>query len=325
MTLPSHIFIVGSYRSGTSLLRNSLNCAGDVWICGETHFFVPPRTIRCLIDYLFKRPGKKKLENELPFTRRRPSLGSWLTFERKGGLTTDKGCEKVVNYIYSNPPNLIWRWIAENIDKELFLRKLKDSDRSFRSFFDLLMTSIAGGKSIRGEKTPLHIYYVPILLEWFPEAKIIHILRDLRAVFVSQKAKKLKQHSSLLRHKVIKQFPLINEIYYGINVTINWMRIVQLHKQYQQIFPDNYYFCQFETLLNNPAEQLKKICSFLNIRYNESMLEQSLQNTYLLQKHQAAGFDKHAVDRWKNHLHPLTNKWLTHWSKKHLIELGYPL
>ncbi len=44
-----------------------------------------------------------------------------------------------------------------------------------------------------GEKTPTHYKYVPTLLEWYPEAKIIHTFRDPRAILVSQLKKMQKK------------------------------------------------------------------------------------------------------------------------------------
>lgn len=38
MAQPSHIFVVGSPRTGTNIMRRVLNASEEVAICGETHF-----------------------------------------------------------------------------------------------------------------------------------------------------------------------------------------------------------------------------------------------------------------------------------------------
>ncbi len=44
------------------------------------------------------------------------------------------------------------------------------------------------GKQRWGEKTPLHMHYVELIREIFPDAKLIHIIRDPRAVCASRKS-----------------------------------------------------------------------------------------------------------------------------------------
>jgi hypothetical protein len=55
------------------------------------------------------------------------------------------------------------------------------------------------------------------------------------------------------------------------------------------------------------------------------MLQQSVQNSSFLPRRQVQGFDTSAVDRWREHLSPVINRWFVFWSKKYLLELGYPL
>ncbi|HXV99711.1 MAG TPA: sulfotransferase, partial [Anaerolineae bacterium] len=104
MTQPSHIFIVGSYRSGTSILRQTLNRSNDVAICGETHFFCSPRTITSLLNYLSNRVEDVVTETRL--TKNLPA-GSWQDLSRVGDISTDAGAGRVVEYIYRDRPG-IW-------------------------------------------------------------------------------------------------------------------------------------------------------------------------------------------------------------------------
>ena len=45
----------------------------------------------------------------------------------------------------------------------------------------------AAGKSIPCEQTPRYIFYARALLEIYPTAQIVHMVRDPRAVMASQK------------------------------------------------------------------------------------------------------------------------------------------
>jgi hypothetical protein len=162
------IFIVGVHRSGTTLMRRILNRSDQIAISNENHF----------LGHVI------------------PSAGTRYKFREFGDLSNDDNVHKLVDYIYSSEfrtsskyrvISFHWRWITKWIDREDFLQRILDSDRSERALFTIMMQVFADhlDKPIMGEKTPIHFRYVPTLIEWFPEGKIIHMLRDPRAIFVS--------------------------------------------------------------------------------------------------------------------------------------------
>lgn len=296
MTQPGYIFIVGSFRTGTTLLRRILNCSEDVALCHETHF------LGGLTNQGFRRK-----------------------FAKVGDISTDTGAKKVVDYIYTHG-GAFWNWVRKNVDRQEFSRRLLESDRTDRALFDLVMRFYADGKPIRGEKTPAHIHYVSTLLEWFPRAKIIHTFRDPRAIFVSKEKRKIKQENVSLRYRIVRQSELILDIYLSLNVLIHWLRIVQLHYQYQRLYPHNYYLVKFEDLISDPKTNLRELCDFLEINFSEAMLQQKVVNSsFVSRDEQVQSFDTSAIDRWRSYLHPVTNWWFVLWCKKHLLEFGYPL
>lgn len=277
--------ILGTPKTGTSLLRSLSNYSEQADVYQKTRLF-------------------------------KQTYGSWQAFAQVGDLKTDLGATKVVDYIYNTRP-AFWRWIADNVEYNEFLSKLLASDRTDRALFDLLMTFYASGKPIRGEKTPYHIHHVPTLLRWFPNAKIIHMFRDLRAIFISQQRKKLELDKDRIspRHRIFRQSGSAHELYLSVNVIIHWLRIVQLHYQYQQLYPNNYFLCRFEDLVCDPQTHFKKLFDLLEIEFTELMLEDSFQNSSLIPRHQAQGIDALAAGRWREYLHPLTNTWMVLWSK----------
>jgi hypothetical protein len=297
MAKPSHIFIVGSYRSGTTLVLNILNSSKDVAICGETFFF----------GHLI-------------------SSGFRQTFANVGDISTDAGARKVVDYIYNIRVVSFWHWIQENVDREEFLRGLLESDRTDRALFDLAMAFYADGKPIRGEKTPAHIHYVPTLLEWFPGAKIIHTFRDPRAIFVSEYKKKSKQKNAPRRFYILRRSELALKMYLSLHVLITWLRVVQLHHRYQRLYPNNYYFVKYEELIRDPKTQLQELCNFLEIDFTDVMLQQTVVNSsFVARQDQVQGFDATAIERWRKYIPPAVNRWLVLWCKKYLFEFGYQL
>jgi hypothetical protein len=297
---PRYVFVVGSGRSGTTLLVRCLNRSNDIHILDETHF----------LGHL-SRSGLRQ------------------DVARFGSLSDDRTVSTVVDYLYSGPyrGGAYWRWLLKNVDKEQFSQKLLDSDRSDRTLFVILMELQSKGESILGEKTPGHLYHVPTLLEWFPNAAIIHILRDPRAVYVSETRYRINQTgSAIFPFKQIEKLrlkrPLI-PLYTIFYTTIVWSKVIELHRRYKESYPDNYYWLRFEDLVSGPENHLRSLCRFLGVRFQPDMLDQDVINSGFKSEEGKAGFDKRAADRWKEHINPIANAWLSLLLKRHLRELGY--
>ncbi len=283
-------------------MRRILNCSDQVAICGETH-------------YLGHWMGYKGYQRELA---------------RVADIMTNAGAAQVVDYIYHLHHNAwrgqgFWGWVQSNVERDKFLEQLLLSDRNEHAVFDLVMDLYAGAKPIRGDKTPAHIHSVTTLLQWYPNAKIIHMFRDLRAIFVSEKRRQLIEEYITLPYRLLWRSEFAVEVILSTNFIMHWLRVARLHQQYQQLYPNNYYLCRFEDLTNDPETQLRKLCDFLEIDFTDRMLRLSYQNSSLIPRHQAQGIDASSANRWQKHLHPLTKKWLTLWSKKYLLEFGYQI
>ena len=113
-------------------------------------------------------------------------------------LTDDNTVRKIVDMIYSGeyermagwrPPSPHWYWLIENIDRDELERRLLAAERTERGMFRAFISAYADkkGKPIWGEKTPTHLNFTDELLEWFPDARVLHMLRDPRAIYVSDR------------------------------------------------------------------------------------------------------------------------------------------
>jgi hypothetical protein len=299
MTAPTHVFVVGSGRSGTTLMVKILNRSQDLAICGETR-------------YLTKGPY-------------RPGLR--YTFSRIGDIKTESGARKVIDYIYHGlQERSFWGWIRHNINQEEFTQKFLATERTDRALFNLVMSFYAGTKPVRGEKTPAHIYYVPTLLEWFPQAKVIHMLRDPRAVFVSKKIKIAEKKWDAFHYRLVRSTDFTLNIYLGYAIINSWLDCVRRHHQYQQRYPENYYLLRLEDLISAPHDSLVKLCAFLDIDFSEDMLQQKVVNSsFGTPDSWAEGFDTTSNERWRNHIPPTVNRWFLTRCRKYLLEFGYQL
>lgn len=298
------ISIVGVSRSGTTLMRHILNSSDQIAICDENHF----------LGHLI------------------PSEGVRYKFRKFGDLNKDDNVHDLVEYIYNGGLEKSfkkhrywswhWYWIVKRVDKEDFVRRILNSDRSERALFTVMMRVFADrkGKPIMGEKTPAHIRYVPTLLEWFPNGKIIHMLRDPRSVFVSE-LRRRKQEPYSTPYRQLKRVDFLFTFFIVLQTTLSWFESIVRYHKYRELYPNNYYLLKFEDLVNDPEKHTRRVCDYLGVEFQEKMLDQVVvSDGFRLGQ---PGFDKQAATRWKEHIPPWINAWFLFWFRKHLKEFGY--
>ncbi len=141
------IFIMGTQRSGTTLLRLILNAHSKIAIPEEARFLTP---------LLKKRYLKKAISGD--------------------------SLKKLIGYLSSNEQFKLW-----NYDSRTFLEHLSAKDEiSLHELIDSMFSSYCAneGKAIWGDKS-LFFATIDILTALFPDARFIHIVRDGRDVYDS--------------------------------------------------------------------------------------------------------------------------------------------
>lgn len=297
------IFIVGVSRSGTSLMRVTLNASDQIAICRETHF----------LGHLISSEGAR------------------YKFRKFGDLSDDANVRSLVTYIYSpefarssmyRGVSSQWRWIIKRVEPAELFARILETDRSERALFSVMLQLYAErkGKQIAGEKTPAHIRYVPTLMDWFPEGRIIHMLRDPRAIFISELRRRTKE-AVTAPYKQLKRFRALFQLFILLETTWAWFESVQRYRRYQSRYPAKYFLLKFEDLVRDPECQIKQVCEFLGVDFQSAMLEQVVvsQGFGLGQ----AGFDARAADRWRDYISPWINAWFRFWFRGPLKQFGY--
>ena len=296
-----NVFVVGCFRSGTTLLAAILDASKEIsFIRTETRF------VGGLLD-----PG---LRNKM---------------KKAGDLSEDNNVRELVDSIYTDTvTRYCYEWLRSNVKKEYFLERLLATDRSdyaiFKTILDIHLLMYGDGKSIIGEKTPSHIYHVPTLLRWFNDARIVHIIRDPRAVLVSQINRRRKNRAKKF---VIFPFTYLNFILVFIEVihtTIAWLYAASLHSKYKRIYPDNYYLLRYEDLIIKPESSIKQLCDFLDITFTDEMLNIKVMNSsFTDQFFGNEGFNSNAIDRWREYISPWMNIWIAFFTRKYLKKFSY--
>ena len=113
---------------------------------------------------------------------------------------------------------------------------------------------------ILGDKNNYYIQHLHLINKIYPEAKFILIVRDGRDVACSYK--------DLLKNKSISEYKpdLPNDISDIANEwATNNKRVLQF---FDEIPEQNFYIIRFEDLMLNPSHQLKKVCEFIDLNYD---------------------------------------------------------
>jgi len=297
------VSIVGSSRSGTTLMRRILNKSSQIAISYENHF----------LGHIIK------------------SEGAIYKFRKFGNLSKNQNVFNLTDYIYSGEfekdskyrgvsPH--WKWIIQNINKDLFLEKVLNSDRNERALFIIIMQLYAEfyNKPLIGEKTPIHIRHVNQLFNWFPNGRIIHLLRDPRAVYVSE-LRRRKNKPISKPYKQLKHSPLLFKFFILIQTTVLCNESFRKAIKYKQKYQKNYLILRFEDLVMNPQSTIEKVCKFIGIQFEEDMMDQKVISKGFQEGQK--GFDRYASKRWEKHIERPVNKWFLLLFYQQLKKIGY--
>lgn len=130
--------------------------------------------------------------------------------------------------------------------------------RTFREILCLLFGAWLKreGKTRWGDKTPQYVMDIPLLLELFPEAKIIHIIRDGRDVALS--SIKVNFEGNIYK------------------AACRWDQSVRSGRRCGASLPSNtYHEVRYEALLAAPAVVMRQVCDFLEEPYTDCVLQLS--------------------------------------------------
>ena len=301
---PEAIFIVGVSRSGTTLTRRVLDKHSRIGIATENHY----------------------LGHLLPWEGARHYFG------RVGDLQDDAAVHALVELIYSGELQRrsrlrelspYWRWLTGRVPRADMEAYLLASDRSERGVFEAFLRIYADrrGKAIAGEKTPAHLHYVDELLEWFPEARVIHCMRDPRAIYVSE-LRRRSEHAVGVPYRQLAAVPALMERFVLLEVMWAWARAVHRHRALLRRYPGRYRLLRFEDLVARPEATLDELCDFLGLTVEPRMLEQKVTSRGA--RVGSAGFDAAAADRWRERIDPGAQAALERLLGRRLPEMGYP-
>ncbi len=224
------IFIVGAPRSGTTLLQYILRSHPRVSLpTGESHFIVPLQRERERFGDL-RRPENVRRVLEEMWRRSRDFLATDLH-----GLRFDE----------STIPEL-----AE------VLAGAGDGTMAgvIAALFD--RNAAGEGKARWGDKTPYYVLHMPLLLEMYPEAQFVHLIRDGRDCALSTLVRRDDFH-----------------VYNFYCAAKYWQHYVEVGQEVgPTLAPGHYFEIRYEELLEDPPAILRRLCDFLGEEYSDQLV-----------------------------------------------------
>lgn len=254
---PDPIFIVGHWRSGTTLLHELLVLDQQFTFPNTYTCFTPDHFLvsRYLVPWWLKfiMPSRRPMDN-MEVSWERPQEDEFALCNM--GLPSP-----YLSFAFPNIPN---------IDDEYFdMREVPEADmkRWKETFIEFLKrVTVAGHGRQVVLKTPLHTARIDVMREMFPNAKFVHIVRDPYVLFPStvRTWQRLSEDEGLqspkhdgLEEKVLQRFAHMYEVF---------------EDSKPRVPADNFCELRYEDLIDDPVAQVRQIYDRLNLNGFEEAL-----------------------------------------------------
>ncbi len=246
-----HVFITGSGRSGTTMLGSILGACRESVATPESDFFME-FYYRCASGPIGREAYLRFLEENYRFRQ--------------------------------------WEVPIKDIDLDdadfepLDLRKITEKTAAA---YALKHTQLGDTRFSRVDHTPSNIRYFLKLNSIFPDARIIFMVRDPRAVYAS-----------------------VRNLDWGANTALKagtvWIEYAAQYYAVQKLAPNRILLVRYEDLVADPANQVKRICEFSRLEYHPEILKGGGLKLpkYTVAQHAKVGKapDPTNIDKWQKKL-----------------------
>ena len=241
-------------------------------------------------------------------------------------------------------PELVFTWrIAELFDRmrgsypeEYAARLARHYDegelrRAFQRLLGGFFDKIAEGKPqalYLSEKTPSNVFAARTLLELFPDARFLHVLRDARDVVAS--------HRDVAARLRARGRPA-GRAFGTRAVCARWRRAAATHFELADDaeLGERYLLLRYEELVRQPRRTVDELFGFLGLEPEERVLAPEsvpqaesgtvVDGIWVTEEMAGRGFDESRVERWRRDLPTVPRLLASLLTAPLLHRLGYPV
>lgn len=246
-------FIVGNDRSGTTLLRLVLDRNAEVAIPTESMFLMDIADQRTLVD----------------------------------GVGLDDACraKAFLDQVWNHPKVRLWGLPAMPPELPTGLAH----EQAYRFIVEAPYRAFATsqGKTRWGDKTPSYLKHVEELIQIWPQARFLLVVRDGRDVTLS-----------------VRHLPFgANNVWAS---AVDWSRGIRLGLDARDRHPQNVEIVHYEQFVKDSKREVERICEFLDLVFDPAMLQVSETRPEKLESDKGEwfmniwnGINSRSVERWR--------------------------
>lgn len=241
--LTSPIFLLGSHKSGTSLLRSLLDSHPGLFVAPmEMHFF---QYTGYWVDYRLQQAWPQNLSIEEKYT-------ALINNIKNQNTNANPYSDSVLpNAFDLNRFRSCLESSSPKTNTELFIAYVNSL------YYSLLGEPLAADVRLV-EKSVENAEYAPLLNHMFSDSKFIHIIRNPYSTVVALRKSRTKSSYPYLGGMIQS----LQNSYYN------------LHKN--KLLIDNYLVIRYEDLLTSTQEVMEQIADFLDIKFSDSLMQPTL-------------------------------------------------
>jgi len=260
------IFVTGASRSGTTMLARILGNAPECLCLRELHFY-----------------------------------GDLVPIGQAGETLQREQAERVAAMLFARQRRDFWAKAPDQADidsAKAAVAGLESNELTGDAVFSACIQAILAEAGARRacEQTPRNIYYARHLLEVFPAAHVVSVVRDPRGVMASQK----KRHQ--LRKLGGGGVPLAELLrlavnYHPITMTRLWRGAVGIAHGLRA--HERFHIVRYEDLVGAAGPTVEKLCGALGLGYDESYLNVPHWGSSVTTHTSKAGLSSQSLNKWQ--------------------------